>query len=158
MQFYIAKAIMVAAACFALTATAAQTKAQATKAQASQQPKKLTANDADVEFALTTVASAIKQYNALPEAKKKKLEAKVAMAAGATNVVEFSQTMRTMASVAATKPIATKENREVVRQFLNANQKWCGVVKATRLGQQAMAKMGMKRELSLDDIVNLLPE
>jgi len=144
----------------------AQTCAAATPVSSSATPrasvgtvqKQLRANAADVEFALTTVESALKQYNALPDAKKRSLEAKVAQVAGMQNVAEVSQAMRAMAASLATKPFVTKENREATRKFLDANQKWCGTVKATRLARQAMAKLGVKGEMSLDDMVNLLSE
>jgi len=111
-----------------------------------------------VDFALQCAESAIKQYNALPEAKKKKLEAQVAKAAGVKDVNAVSQTMRTMATQLKTKSLVTKENRAAAKAFLDANQKWCGTVKAARMGQQAMRKMGMKGELSLDDMLSMMPE
>jgi len=119
---------------------------------------KLVANDADVDFALRCADSAIKQYDALPEAKKKRLETQIAKAAGVKDVATVSLTMRAMAAQVKTKSLATKENKVATKTFLNANPKWCGTVKAVRIGQQAMQKMGMKGEMSLDDMLNLIPE
>jgi len=150
-------AVLATGVVLALAATAAQPATTSAKAPARQQAQRLTASEADVEFALATVASAMKQYAALPDAKKRKLEAKVAKAAGVKDVVLVSKTLRAMAAMSATKP-AAKESREAVRQFLNANQKWCGAVKAARLARQAMAKLGMDGEMSLDDMLELLPE
>jgi len=115
-------------------------------------------NDADVDFALKCAESAIKQYNALPDAKKKKFEAQVAKAAGVKDIATVSQTMRTMATQVKTKSLVTKENKMAAKAFLDANPKWCGTVKAARIGQQTLQKMGMKSELSLDEMLNLIPE
>lgn len=148
-----------AAACLALVGASApaKTAAPAPKPSAATS-QKLVANDADVAFALKTVESALRQYGDLPEAKKKRLEAQVAKAAGVKNTAEVSRTMRTMAASVKTKSIMTKENREAARVFLNANPKWCGTVKATRIARQAMRKLGVAGEMSLEDMVNLLPE
>jgi len=131
---------------------------QTSQTSQTSQTRKLVANDADVDFALRCAESAIKQYNAMPEAKKKKLEQQVAKAAGAKDVNAVSQTMRTMAAQAKTKSLVTKENKAATKAFLNANPKWCGTVKAARIGQQTMQKLGMKGEMSLDEMLDLIPE
>jgi len=120
--------------------------------------RKLVANDADVTFAITTVESALRQYRALPDAKKAKIDAQVARVAGATDVATVAATLRTTAAAAGVETLKTPENRRLVKTFLDAEPKWCGAVKAARVTRQAMAKMGMSGELSLDDMVRLLPE
>jgi len=138
-----------------------QTKAKAatkTTTKATTAKKQFVANDADIAFAMETADKALKQYNALSDAQKSKLEAQVAKALGEKDVAAFSRDVRATAATFKAKTLSTKENRAALKKFLDENQRWCATVKATRVTRQAMAKMGMNAEMSLDDLLKLMPE
>jgi len=127
-------------------------------AQAAEK-RRITATDADVELAVSMVESAVRQYNQLSEADKRKLDGRVVqLVPEGIDGARTAKELRGFCERAKRKPLANAEFKAEVRTFLNEHQSWCGVLKAVRIGRQAMSAMGVQpRELSIEEMIRLIP-